>query len=101
MSTRASSPSPAPTPPGFVVVPPGLAKVVVTDTEIGDVRGDEGFYHYRQYSAVELAEQVGFEQAWHLLFHGHLPSAAELGVGDDDLGEARRDEDEAGGCRDG
>lgn len=29
-------------------VPRGLAGVVVTDTEIGDVRGIEGFYHYRQ-----------------------------------------------------
>src|SRR6478736_8700292 len=65
-------------PSGFITVPKGLAKVVVTDTELGDVRGDEGFFHYRQYSAVELAEKVGFEQAWHLLFHGHLPSAAEL-----------------------
>ena len=35
--------------------PRGLAGVVVTDTELGDVRGIEGFYHYRQYSAVELA----------------------------------------------
>ena len=65
-------------PSGFITVPKGLAKVVVTDTELGDVRGDEGFFHYRQYSAVELAEQVGFEQAWHLLFHGHLPDADEL-----------------------
>src|SRR6476659_2064392 len=63
---------------GFITVPKGLAKVVVTDTELGDVRGDEGFFHYRQYSAVELAEQVGFEEAWHLLFHGHLPDAGEL-----------------------
>lgn len=32
----------------LVDVPRGLAGVVVTDTEIGDVRGLEGFYHYRQ-----------------------------------------------------
>ena len=42
-------------------VPRGLAGVVVTDTALGDVRGREGFYHYRQYSAVELAESRGFE----------------------------------------
>src|SRR6476620_8474759 len=64
-------------PIGCITVPKGLAKVVVTDTELGDVRGDEGFFHYRQYSAVELAEQVGFEEAWHLLVHGHLPDAGE------------------------
>ncbi|TLQ43268.1 citrate synthase/methylcitrate synthase [Streptomyces marianii] len=58
-------------------VPRGLAGVVVTDTELGDVRGREGFYHYRQYSAVELAESRGFEDVWHLMFHGRLPDAAE------------------------
>ncbi len=58
-------------------VPRGLAGVVVTDTEIGDVRGLEGFYHYRQYSAVELAQTRGFEDVWHLLVHGDLPDAAQ------------------------
>ena len=38
-------------------VPAGLKGVVVTETALGDVRGREGFYHYRQYSAVELAQQ--------------------------------------------
>jgi citrate synthase len=59
----------------LVDVPRGLAGVVVTDTEIGDVRGTEGFYHYRQYSAVELARTRGFEDVWHLLVHGDLPGA--------------------------
>ncbi|MCX5386151.1 citrate synthase/methylcitrate synthase [Streptomyces sp. NBC_00083] len=57
-------------------VPRGLAGVVVTDTELGDVRGREGFYHYRQYSAVELAGSRTFEDVWHLMFHGELPDAA-------------------------
>ncbi|GGJ05196.1 citrate synthase/methylcitrate synthase [Streptomyces brasiliensis] len=61
----------------LVDVPRGLAGVVVTDTEIGDVRGLEGFYHYRQYSAVELARSRGFEDVWHLLVHGQLPDAAQ------------------------
>ncbi|GAA4039849.1 citrate synthase/methylcitrate synthase [Streptomyces shaanxiensis] len=59
----------------LVEVPRGLAGVVVTDTEIGDVRGLEGFYHYRQYSAVELAQTRPFEDVWHLLVHGELPDA--------------------------
>ncbi len=42
---------------GPAEVPRGLKGVVVADTEVGDVRGTEGFYHYRQYSAVELAER--------------------------------------------
>ena len=35
--------------------PRGLKGVIVADTALGDVRGLEGFYHYRQYSAPELA----------------------------------------------
>lgn len=56
-----------------VDVPRGLAGVVVADTEVGDVRGREGFYHYRQYSAVDLARTRRFEDVWHLLVHGELP----------------------------
>ena len=36
-------------------IPKGLEGVAVAETEIGDVRGKEGFFHYRQYSAVDLA----------------------------------------------
>ncbi|GAB3951574.1 citrate synthase/methylcitrate synthase [Kribbella albertanoniae] len=58
-------------------VPPGLRNVVVTETTLGDVRGDEGFYHYRQYSAVDLAKSKTLEDVWFLLFEGHLPTGAE------------------------
>ncbi|MBW8824890.1 MAG: citrate synthase/methylcitrate synthase [Acidobacteria bacterium] len=54
-------------------VPKGLKGLAVADTEVGDVRGDEGFYHYRQYSAVELAEKRTFEDVWYLLLEGELP----------------------------
>ncbi len=56
-------------------VPAGLEGVVVAETTIGDVRGQEGFYHYRQYSAVELAETRSLEDVWYLLFRGELPDA--------------------------
>jgi citrate synthase len=55
------------------VAPRGLKGMVVADTTIGDVRGLEGFYHYRQYSAAEIAESLTFEDAWHLLIDGSLP----------------------------
>lgn len=58
-------------------VPRGLAGVAVTDTELGDVRGDEGFFHYRQYSAVELAVTRSLEDVWFLMIEGRLPEAAE------------------------
>src|SRR3954469_8523211 len=57
-------------------VPRGLKGVVVTETALGDVRGAEGFYHYREYSAVELAQNRTFEDVWHLMFSGSLPDAA-------------------------
>lgn len=59
-----------------IEVPRGLAGVVVTDTDLGDVRGQEGFYHYRQYSAIDLAERRTFEDVWYLMIHGALPDAA-------------------------
>ncbi|MEU1194116.1 citrate synthase, partial [Streptomyces sp. NPDC005859] len=49
--------------------------VQVLGPKVGDVRGREGFYHYRQYSAVDLARTRRFEDVWHLLLHGELPDA--------------------------
>ncbi|GAA4987245.1 citrate synthase/methylcitrate synthase [Kitasatospora paranensis] len=59
-----------------IEVPRGLKGVVVTDTELSDVRGLEGFYHYRQYSAIELAEERTLEDVWHLMLLGDLPDAS-------------------------
>jgi citrate synthase len=64
-------------PPGTIDAPPGLEGVIVADTQVGDVRGQEGFYHYRQYDAVELADKRSLEDVWHLLFDGSLPTASE------------------------
>ena len=58
-------------------VPPGLRNVVVTETTLGDVRGDEGFYHYREYSAIDLAKSKTLEDVWYLMFEGHLPTPVE------------------------
>src|SRR5260370_15710768 len=57
--------------------PAGLEGVVVAHTRIGDVRGLEGFYHYRQYDAIELNRRRTLEDVWHLFFRGHLPDQAE------------------------
>jgi citrate synthase len=57
--------------------PAGLEGVVVARTQIGDVRGLEGFYHYRQYDAIELNRRRTLEDVWHLFFRGHLPDRAE------------------------
>jgi citrate synthase len=57
--------------------PAGLEGVVVAHTQIGDVRGLEGFYHYRQYDAIELNRRRSLEDVWYLMFRGHLPDSAE------------------------
>ena len=58
-------------------IPRGLEGVVVAETDIGDVRGLEGFYHYRQYNAVDLAKQRSIEDVWHLMLEGELPTRDE------------------------
>lgn len=75
-------------------VPKGLKGVVVAETEVGDVRGTEGFYHYRQYSAVELSEKRTLEDAWFLLLEGRLPSPTELEAFRNKLRPMRRIPDE-------
>src|SRR5438445_9632610 len=60
--------------PSVTEAPKGLEGVYVAETEVGDVRGQEGFYHYRQYNAVELCEKRSLEDVWHLLFEGELPT---------------------------
>ncbi|AXH96122.1 citrate/2-methylcitrate synthase [Ornithinimicrobium avium] len=60
-----------------IIAPAGLKGVVVADTATGDVRGQQGFYHFRQYSAVELARQRSFEDVCHLMLEGHLPTPQE------------------------
>lgn len=57
-----------------IIAPAGLKDVVVADTTTGDVRGREGFYHFRQYSAVELARTRSFEDVCHLMLEGTLPT---------------------------
>ncbi|WP_431921630.1 citrate/2-methylcitrate synthase [Amycolatopsis tucumanensis] len=61
----------------LIDVPAGLRDVVVTNTELGDVRGREGFYHYRQYDAIELARHKTFEDIWFLFLEGRLPEPEE------------------------
>ena len=60
-----------------IAVPPGLKGLVVADTTVGDVRGAEGFYHYREHSALDLVEHCTLEEVWHLLLTGDLPTPDE------------------------
>lgn len=72
-----------------LVAPPGLKGLIVADTEIGSVRGAEGFYHYRHYDATELARHHTFEAIASLLIDGELPSEAGEGAFRVELGARR------------
>jgi citrate synthase len=54
----------------LIDVPPGLAGVAVTATSVGDVLGEEGLYHYRGRSAVDLATRCSFEEVAALVLDG-------------------------------
>ncbi|MEP6842822.1 MAG: citrate/2-methylcitrate synthase, partial [Pseudolysinimonas sp.] len=56
----------------------GLAGVVVDVTAISKVNPETNSLLYRGYPVQELAAKCSFEQVAWLLWHGELPSAAEL-----------------------
>lgn len=55
------------------IAPPGLKGLAVADTTIGSVRGSEGFYHYREYNAADLARHRSVDEVLTLLIDGKLP----------------------------
>jgi len=56
----------------------GLRGVVVADSAICKVDGQNGILLYRGYDIQTLAENSTFEEVTHLLLKGSLPTAAEL-----------------------
>jgi len=73
-----------------LVAPPGLKGLIVADTMIGSVRGDEGFFHYRDHDAVEIARHQTFEAASALLVDGQLPGAVDESSFRSELATGRR-----------
>ncbi len=72
------------------VAPPGLKGLIVADTEVGSVRGDEGWFHYRGRNAASLARNLSFEEVAHLLLGGELPDSAAKEAFRSELAAARR-----------
>jgi len=83
--------------PSTLEAPPGLEGVIVAETGVGDVRGLEGFYHYRQYDAVELAAKRRLEDVWYLLFEARLPTVGERAAFLDEIRPLRRVPDAVAG----
>ena len=61
--------------PAGSVAPPGLKGLIVADTAVGTVLGEEGWYHYRGRDATGLARTASFEAIAGLLIDGEAPSA--------------------------
>src|SRR5436190_287961 len=73
----------------LIAVPRGLKGVAAAETAIGDVRGEQGFYHYGPYNAIELARERTLEDVWCLIRGGTLRSAGELADFQDALAPLR------------
>jgi citrate synthase len=58
--------------------PAGLEGVVAASSSIGDVDGINGVLIYQGYNIHDLAEHSTFEEVVFLLWHGRLPTRAEL-----------------------
>lgn len=56
----------------------GLEGVVALDSELSFIDGQAGVLIYRGYRIEDLAEHASFEEVAHLLWHGRLPTQAEL-----------------------
>ncbi len=56
----------------------GLVGVVAAQTALSSVDGTNGILTYRGLNIADLAGHVSYEEVVYLLFHGQLPTAAEL-----------------------
>lgn len=56
----------------------GLRGVVVAESSLSDIDGDEGRLIYRGYPIETVAEEATFEEVLYLLWNGALPTADEL-----------------------
>ena len=56
----------------------GLEGVVVAESQLSYIDGDEGRLLYRGHEIETLAERASYEEVLYLLWHGSLPTAEEL-----------------------
>ena len=67
----------------------GLEDIVATSSRICFLDGDRGVLAYCGYDIHDLARNATFEETCFLLWHGRLPSRAELGDLQSQLAAAR------------
>src|SRR6056297_431708 len=67
----------------------GLEGVVVAESALSHIDGDEGKLIYRGYTIEDLARGASYEEVLYLLWNGHLPTEDELEPFTDALMEER------------
>ncbi|WP_265108530.1 citrate synthase [Halosolutus halophilus] len=67
----------------------GLEGVLVAESELSSIDGDEGRLIYRGYTIEDLARGASYEEVVYLLWHGHLPDEAELAEFTESINEER------------
>lgn len=72
----------------------GLEGVLVAESGLSSIDGDEGRLVYRGYTIEDLARGASYEEVAYLLWHGTLPDAEELAEFSDAMA-AERDVDDA------
>ncbi|MCG1004191.1 MULTISPECIES: citrate synthase [Halobacterium] len=71
----------------------GLEGVLVAESELSYIDGDEGKLVYRGYTIEDLARGASYEEVLYLLWHGRLPNREELEAFSEEM-TAHRDLDE-------
>lgn len=81
------------------VIAKGLDGVVVAETKISHVFGNEGRLVFRGYQIGELAGKASYEEVCHLLWKGTLPTRAELDALNTQMRAQRALPDDAAGLK--
>jgi citrate synthase len=68
----------------------GLANVVIADTSLSKVDGENGILIYGGYDILDLGCRASFEEVAYLLWHGHLPNKSELADFEADMAAQRQ-----------
>ncbi|MFC7136241.1 citrate synthase [Halobaculum litoreum] len=67
----------------------GLEGVLVAESDLSFIDGDEGKLVYRGYAIEDLAEHASYEETLYLLWNGELPTEAELAEFEDAMAAER------------
>ena len=72
----------------------GLEGVLVAESDLSYINGDEGRLIYRGYDIEDLAREASYEEVLYLLWHGELPGADELEAFADEMSRERALDDD-------